>query len=103
MSDHKSRYDEVTVRLHSDVLKWLDSFVDGETNKQLGRSGAAYCAIMSSYNRHVIEQKAEDLKVPISTAYALLSPFGFINGITVRQCFVLLKHLAPETEVSSDD
>ena len=93
MSDQKQSYDEVTVRLHPDVLKWLDSFVHNETNKQLGRSEAAKCAILSAYNRHLIEARAEALKVPISTAYAMLSPFGLTNGITVRQCFLLLDQL----------
>lgn len=92
--------EEVTVRLHPNVLKWLDSFVSGSSC--IDRSDVALTAIISAYNRDFIRKAAEDLKVPISTAYAMLSPFGFVNAATVRQCCALLKQIAPETEVSSD-
>ena len=97
--------EEVTVRLHPEVLKWLDSFGHGIPGCLADRADVAKSAIMSAYNRHLVEAKAEELCIPISTAYALLSPFGFVNGLSVRQCFALLEQLAsdPSKEVSSDE
>lgn len=94
--------EEVTVRLHPNVLKWLDSFVLDIPGAPTDRSEVAYCAILSAYNRHLIEAKCEELNVPISTAHSLISPFGFVNALAVKQTLFVLNEAFPK-EVPSDE
>ncbi len=93
--------EEVTVRLHPNVLEWLDSFVRDVPGASTDRSEVAYCAILSAYNRHLIETKCEELKVPISTAHSLISPFGFVNAFALQRTLFVLNEAFPK-EVSSD-
>lgn len=93
--------EEVTVRLHPNVLEWLDSYIHDIPGAPTARSMVAYNAILSAYHRHLIESKCEELNVPISTAYSLISPFGFINAGVVQNVLAMLKEAYPQ-EVSSD-